>query len=41
MEVVEGLKEGETIITQTTEPVVEQAGGAMGGNRMGGFGRRR
>ena len=40
-EIKTGLKEGETIVTAITEPVVQQAGGAMGGSRMGGFGGRR
>jgi len=42
VEIINGLKEGETVVTQTIEPVVQQAGGAMGGaGRMGGFGGRR
>jgi HlyD family secretion protein len=35
-EITGGLKEGDTIITQTIQPIVQQAGGAIGG----GFGMR-
>lgn len=38
VEVVSGLKPGEVVITQKIEPVVQQAGGAIGGMRMGGMG---
>jgi len=43
VEVVSGVKQGETIVTQTIEPVVQQAGGALGGGFPGarGGGQRR
>lgn len=44
VEVVNGVKNGEMVVTQTIEPVVQQAGGALGsgfpGMRGGGGGRR-
>jgi hypothetical protein len=45
VEVVNGVKAGEVVVTQTIEPVVQQAGGALGsgfpGMRGGGGGARR
>ncbi|MEP6754736.1 MAG: efflux RND transporter periplasmic adaptor subunit [Chthonomonadales bacterium] len=41
-EIKSGLKDGDTIVVSSTEPVVQQAGGAMGGSgRMGGFGGKK
>lgn len=38
VEIESGLKEGDLIVTQKIEPVQQQAGGALGSSRMGGFG---
>ncbi len=43
VEIVSGIKEGDLVVTQTIEPVVKQAGGALGGGfgpRPGGGGGR-
>jgi hypothetical protein len=38
VEIISGLKEGETVVTQKIEPTPKTAGSPFGGQRMGGFG---